>query len=97
MAGEWLAAQLAGRGGNDSELADIVYGKVSSVRPLEIKIGGGLELPSAMISLGRVGTKYKMKIDGKSLEVDDSLQVGDGVTLLRHGKGQSFYVLDRRR
>lgn len=96
MAGEWLLQKLTERGGADSELADIIYGTVSSESPLRIKIGGGLELPSSLISRGRVGTKYNLKIDGKSVEVDDKLKVGDGVTLLRHNRGQSFYVLDRR-
>lgn len=96
MAGEYLAKLLSQRGGNDKELADIVYGKVSSVDPLKIKIGGGLELPSKFIDRGRVGRKYKLKIDGKSVTVDDSLQVGDGVTMLRHNAGQSFFILDRR-
>ena len=74
MAGEWLLQKLTERGGADSELADIIYGTVSSESPLRIKIGGGLELPSSLISRGRVGTKYNLKIDGKSVEVDDKLK-----------------------
>ncbi|WP_283680316.1 DUF2577 domain-containing protein [Lentilactobacillus sp. Marseille-Q4993] len=99
MAGEWLLDKLNSRGGSDSDYADVMFGQVVSEKPLKIQLSNQITLTDNFLVLDKRLGKYDLdaKIDGKkvTIEIDDSLKKGDGVTLFRFDGGQQFYVLDK--
>ncbi|WP_041815662.1 DUF2577 domain-containing protein [Levilactobacillus brevis] len=99
MAGERLLDMIKGRGGSDSDYADIVFGTVVSESPLQIQISNQMVLTEAFLNLSEVVTdhKVKMKIDGdtKTVTILNALKKGDGVTMIRQDGGQQFYVLEK--
>ncbi|MGX6988581.1 DUF2577 domain-containing protein [Leuconostoc fallax] len=95
MAGEKLIDFIMQRHGNSSEYADIIFGIVSSINPLTIQVGDKLTLPSELLILGQNVSKRKIKIDGKSVEVDQSLNTKDSVAMIRMDGGQTFFVLEK--
>lgn len=102
------------KGGNDSDYADVVYGKVINIDPLKIQTSNQMILTESFLVLGRNVMKHKERIKVLShsdtigevsgnrpnvietIEIDDSLQVDDEVTMIRFDGGQQFYVLERR-
>jgi len=62
MAGEQLIAMMNAKGGNDSDYADIVYGKVISIDPLKIQTSNQMILSESFLVLGRSVTKHKERI-----------------------------------
>ena len=126
MAGERLYELVTGKGGKDSDYADVVYGTVISVNPLKVQIANNMVITDDFIELGRHIGKFKlqgkMKYKGSAtsfqyhghtgsasfskaetnfpkkdfyLEIDNSLEKGDKVTLVRCDGGQRFYLLER--
>lgn len=71
MAGEQLLGMMNSKGGNESDYADIMYGKVISDNPLEIQTSNQMILSEPFLALGRQVTKHKVRI--KVLEHDDSM------------------------
>lgn len=66
---------------DNMKLTDYVYGEVTSISPLKIKIDQKLELPFSVLIL-------------TTMVVND-LEVNDKVILLRVEKGQKYIVLSK--
>lgn len=110
MAGELLMSLLNSRGGKDSEYADVVYGLVTSVKPLKVQLANNMVIDDNFIVLGKHIGKFKLsgkatitgsdvikteKITFKDMEFDNSLKKGDKVTMIRMDGGQQFYLFER--
>jgi len=99
MAGEKLLNLMNGRGGNDSDYSDIVFGTVISTSPLKIQISNQMVLTDAFLNLSREVTDYWLKVeiegDKRKVKVLNALKDGDGVTMIRQDGGQQFYVLEK--
>lgn len=104
MAGELLTKMLNSRGGKDSDYADVVYGEVTSDKPLKVQLSNNMVIDDNFIVLGRNVGKHKVsgkgevngqKISFKGLEIDNSLKKGDKVTMIRMDGGQQFYLFER--
>lgn len=107
MAGELLLELMNQRGGNSNEYTDLVYGTVIDTSPLQIQISQTLILTDDFVTLGEHCTKHKVKMtyndrtsnnDEKRTEtvtIDESLQKGDGVILIRQDGGQEFFALEK--
>lgn len=106
MAGEQLYDMMASRGGSDSDYADVVYGVVTKVTPLKVQLSNSMVLTDSFITLGKHIGKYKLKgkvtkhaeskVKGDiEIEIDNSLKVGDKVTMIRGDGGQQFYLIER--
>lgn len=108
MAGERILGMMKARGGNNSDYADIVFGTVVSLSPLKIQISNQMTLTDAFLTLGRYVTKHKEKVTYKDWKsdsevtrkdeeviVDDSLENGDGVAMIRMDGGQQYYVFEK--
>ena len=104
MAGELLTQMLNSRGGKDGDYADVVYGEVTSNKPLKVQLSNNMVIDDNFIVLGRNIGKHKVsgkgevngqKISFKGLEIDNSLKKGDKVTMIRMDGGQQFYLFER--
>lgn len=103
MAGERLLKRLHQRGGSDSDYCDLVTGTVISTSPLRVQLSNDMIIDDNFITLGKAIGKRKIigtaTIDGKqqdiTITVDNSLQVGDEVALIRSDGGQEFYLFER--
>ena len=109
MAGEFLLKMMNSRGGKPNEYADIVFGRVISTSPLQVQLANNMILPASLLTLGLHVTKHQVKLsypdrineDKKDIQrtetvtVDESLQVGEGVAMIRSDGGQSFYILEK--
>lgn len=104
MAGEYLMDLLKGRGGKDSDYADVVYGIVNSVKPLKVQLANNMVIDDNFIILGKHIGKFKLdakatikdeKVNIKDMEFDNSLKNGDKVTMIRMDGGQQFYLFER--
>ncbi|WP_278954794.1 DUF2577 domain-containing protein [Lactobacillus apis] len=104
MAGELLTQMLNSRGGKDSDYADVVYGEVTSDKPLKVQLSNNMVIDDNFIVLGRNIGKHKVsgkgevngqKISFKGLEIDNGLKKGDKVTMIRMDGGQQFYLFER--
>jgi len=62
MAGEQLLNMMNSKGGNESDYADIVYGKVISSDPLKIQTSNQMILSESFLVLGRQVTKHQERI-----------------------------------
>ncbi|KAA8371098.1 DUF2577 domain-containing protein [Leuconostoc carnosum] len=95
MAGEQLIEMIMQRHGSSTEYADIVFGTVVSINSLAIQVGDKLTLPSELLILGQHVSKRKIKVDGKLVEIDQSLKINDGVVMIRMDGGQTFFILEK--
>ena len=75
--------------------ADFCFGKVTSASPLKISIEQKITLDDAQLVLTRNVTEFTTKIDGYERTIDNKLEPGEEVVLLRQKGGQKFLVLDR--
>jgi hypothetical protein len=91
----FLAAALATRGGKPNEYADVVSGKVLSAAPLKIQLNAKTILTSEFFTLSKHVTEYQLKINGETVTVDESIQDGDEVIMIRQDGGQHFFILER--
>ncbi len=71
MAGEQLLGMMNSKGGNESDYADIVYGKVISDSPLKIQTSNQMILSESFLVLGRQVTKHQERI--RVLSHNDSI------------------------
>ncbi|WP_071131373.1 DUF2577 domain-containing protein [Enterococcus timonensis] len=99
MAGEKLARLIKDQRIPHSDLADVLFGAVTSTSPLKIRVNPQLEIGADNIILSEL-VKEKIitiTIDGKSgsATVFEALKSGDRVVMLRFSKGQKYYVLER--
>ena len=99
MAGEKLASVIKRSKPRESELADLVFGVVTSANPLIIRIDNRYSVGSQHLILSQMvrNLTVTITIDGKqgTAQVFRPLQIGDHVRMLRVSKGQKFYVLER--
>lgn len=89
----------------DDERTALVFGVVTGVSPLKIKIDNRFEVDETFLLLSRSVKEYKVKEPSPlKLEKPDlirdyilwrDLEKGDKVILLRLNNGQLFYVLER--
>ena len=84
---------------DNRQMADIRYGKVTSINPLKVQVTNQLTLPSALLVVPQHLTEYSVTItmDGadKKIKIKNALKIGDKVALLRKQGGQSYFILDR--
>lgn len=72
--------------------ADVAFGTVTSASPLSIRVEGTMQdIPAVALIL----TWPVTEITVGSTTINQSLQVGDRVVMLRVSKGQRFIVLSR--
>lgn len=87
MAGEKLLQVVRQAGKPDpGELTDLVYGEVTSVDPLKIKVDQRFEVEAEFLILSVLCTEVSWW---------RGLLVGDIVRMLRVAGGQRFYVIER--
>ena len=75
--------------------ADFCFGRVTMDKPLKISIEQKITLSEAQLVLTRNVTDFKTKIDGSEVTIENALQIGEHVVLLRQKGGQKFLVIDR--
>jgi hypothetical protein len=103
MAGEQLARIIKDSKPKPADLSDMLYGVVTSVSPLTIRVDNRFSITSRHLLLSQMvrplSVSVSITIDGKtgtgSAQVFRALQMGDRVRMLRVSKGQKYYVLDR--
>ena len=106
MAGKRLYELMSQRGGKPSDYSDVVYGTVISAKPLKVQLSNNMVLTDDFIVLGKHIGKFKIKgkvtkhehdeVKGNiELEIDNSLESGDKVTMIREDGGQQFYLFER--
>jgi hypothetical protein len=91
----FIATMLQARGGRPNEYADVVSGTVLSANPLKIQLSPKLILTSDFFTLSKRVTEYTVKVNGEDITIDESLQDGDTVIMIRQDGGQHFFVLER--
>lgn len=94
MAGKRLYELMTNRGGKTSDYSDVVYGTVISTKPLKVQLSNNMILTDDFIVLGKHIGKFKIK-GNIELEIDNSLESGDKVTMIREDGGQQFYLFER--
>ncbi|KNY25010.1 DUF2577 family protein [Pseudobacteroides cellulosolvens] len=77
------------------KLTDYVYGEITSLSPLRIKIDQKLELPDSVIILTSNVIEKKIIVGVEEITINEGLQINDKVILLRVEKGQKFIVLSK--
>lgn len=95
MAGERLASAIKKAKGKESDYSDLVFGTVTSISPLKIRVDNRFEITAQFIILSRMVKNLTITIDGRTAFVFRDLKVGDGVRMLRVQNGQKYYVLER--
>ena len=95
--GEFLKAiQIAASNTMDAaQPSDYVFGTVVSDSPLQVQISQKLILSDIQLALTRNVTKFTTKIDGTGVEIDNSLNIGDKVVLIKQKGGQQYLVIDK--
>lgn len=78
-----------------SKPTDVVFGKVVSESPLQIKVDQKLTLGSAQLILSRNVTKHTVKIDDTEQIIHNNLVVGEKVIMMQASGGQKYVVIDR--
>lgn len=100
MAGERLASLIKSARPHETEMSDIVYGRVTSTSPLAVEVEGRFKIGKEHLVLSRtvqdLTLKFKVKDEEVSLQVFRDLRAGDKVSMIRGQKGQLYYILDRR-
>ena len=86
-------AQLMQRAGKtpQNEIVDIVVGEVTHVRPLKVKIESR-ELSESFLIVGALCKETRLDAD---VLLWRGLRVGDRVLMLKVGRGQKYYILQR--
>lgn len=105
MAGERLFKFIADQHTPSGERTDLVYGVVTSVKPLKIQLANNLVLDDNFLVLGKHIGKFKVQgktvMKGNSsekemyLEINNSLEKKDKVAMLRMDGGQQYYIFER--
>ena len=83
----------------DSKPTDLLFGVVTSVSPLKIKVDNRFELGHEFLIISKLCKELLVEVnhsDGKeTIKIWDGLKVGDTVRLIRVHSGQLYYVLER--
>ncbi|MDU2904586.1 MAG: DUF2577 domain-containing protein [Streptococcus mitis] len=98
MAGELLARLLAQGVDDGTDRTDIVFGSVTSVSPLTIKVNNKLEIPESFLVLSPMVKELRTgdtEGDNKRWIVFRDLEAGDTVLMIKAQNGQLYYVLQR--
>lgn len=96
MAGELLARLLAQGVDDGTDRTDIVFGSVTSVSPLTIKVNNKLEIPESFLVLSPMVKELRTgEGDNKRWIVFRDLEAGDKVLMIKAQNGQLYYVLQR--
>ena len=98
MAGELLARLLAQGVDDGTDRTDIVFGSVTSVSPLTIKVNNKLEIPESFLVLSPMVKELRTgdtEGDNKRWIVFRNLEAGDKVLMIKAQNGQLYYVLQR--
>ena len=99
MAGEVLAGMLKKAKGIESQVTDLVFGRVTSISPLKIMVESRFEITYDFIILSQMVRDLTVYLDvggqPHAVQVFRDLRVGDKVRMLRSRQGQVFYVLER--
>ena len=94
-----LFKTIAQRAVPSENMTDLLYGQVKSISPLRIEIENKYTIEKDQLFLSPLCIRKTIQVDTKpvivTVEVWRGLQVGDKVVMLRHDKGQGFYVLQR--
>lgn len=85
---------------NENDVDDIVVGKVTSVSPIKIKLDK-IELTQSFLILSPFCSAAYTSIEVEehgvyTVPMWRGLQVGDTVYMLKCGRGQRYYVLQRK-
>ena len=79
--------------------SDFYFGKVTSTSPLKILVEQKMTLGKAQLVLTRNVTNFKTTIvldsEKKQITIQNALQKGDEVILLKRKGGQKYLVLDK--
>lgn len=82
-----------------SKPAKVVYGTVTSVKPLKVRLTDKLTILNSSLIVPRALTncEIEMAIDGywHTITLSNGLKVGDKVIMLRDKGGQRFLIIDR--
>lgn len=78
-----------------SKPANIIYGKVLSVSPLQVQLDQQITLGAAQLTIARCLLGYSVTIEGVKVDVIPPLAAGELVILARAAGGQKYVILDR--
>lgn len=101
MAGERLVNIMNSvRGEDRGDATDLIFGVVTQINPLKVKVDSRFEVTSEFLTLSNMCKAKSVSItlpDTSVVEIQlwRGLIVGDKVRMLRVSKGQAFYVLER--
>lgn len=90
-----LAAEIKNNRPRPNENTDMVYGRVTSIRPLKIKVDSRFEIGANHLMLSQMVKELTVWDGYTNLVIFRALTVGDRVRMLRVQKGQMYYVLER--
>lgn len=107
MAGERLIDLINSKAGKASDKSDVLYGIVTSLKPLKVQLSNQMIITDDFITLGKhigkftikgkISNHHESKANGDAqFELDNSLKMGDKVTLIRGNGGQRFYLFERQ-
>lgn len=74
---------------------DLVFGTVTSMTPLKIRIDNKYEVDSTFLALSEFCTTRYAVAPNSGVKLWDGLIVGDKVRMLRLNRGQLFYVIGK--
>ncbi len=75
--------------------ADVIFGTVVSIEPLQIQVSDKLILPQELLILSKRVAEYTLIVDGQTVTIDDRLALNDKVVMIKRNGGQSFFVLEK--
>lgn len=77
-------------------LCDVIYGTVTNISPLKIRINQQLEITQEFLVVSDMFSILKGNTtQGQSVTIDNRLKLGDKVILIRRAGGQQYVVEGR--
>jgi len=73
----------------------ILYGTVTAVQPLEVRIDQRLTLPEPFLIVPEHMTESRITVDGQEIVIRKALEPGDRLVLMRVQGGQQYMVMGR--
>lgn len=77
-----------------NEVVDLVSGKVTSVKPLKVKVENR-ELTQSFLIVGAMCKETKIKHEDLEIVIFEGLKKGDKVMMLKVCRGQKYYILQK--
>ncbi|NBD24317.1 DUF2577 domain-containing protein [Paenibacillus glycinis] len=77
------------------KLADVQYGTVSRLDPLEVSVNERLALPEDFLVVPEHMTAFKVTVGAQEVEIRTGLAVGDRVVLIREQGGLNYVIAGR--